>query len=130
MKPSLKEQIFVSLPVPANLRDPAEQTYVRTRVAHWDAIAREPKRTRRMGAYYHRRLAEIYRHLVAPGLHVLELGCGQGDLLASLHPERGVGIDFSAEMVERAAARHPGLVFLKQDASTFELDEKFDVVIL
>jgi SAM-dependent methyltransferase len=87
-------------------------------------------RRRGLGGYYHRRLAAIHRHLVAPGLRVLELGCGQGDLLAALKPSVGVGIDFSSHMVEQARLRHPELRFIQADAHDPPLDETFDVVIL
>ena len=49
--------------------------------------------------YYHQRLTEIYRYLVAPGQRVLEIGCGTGDLLSALKPSVGVGVDFSEEMI-------------------------------
>jgi len=48
--------------------------------------------------------------LTAPGLRILEIGCGQGELLASLGASRAVGIDFSPEMLARARSRHPELV--------------------
>jgi ubiquinone/menaquinone biosynthesis C-methylase UbiE len=47
---------------------------------------------------------------------VLELGCAEGDLLASLAPAKAVGVDFSQEMIERARQRHPGMEFIRADA--------------
>ena len=64
-----------------------------------------------MGRWYHRRLAEIYRYLVNPNQRVLEIGCGMGNLLASLQPSHGVGIDFSPEMIARAKKNHPEFEF-------------------
>lgn len=100
------------------------------RRAHWDQVAERFGRKRRLGAYYHRRLAQIYRHLVPPGSRVLELGCGGGDLLAALEPEVGVGVDFSAKMLEIARERHPQLRLIQADVHEVELDETFDVIIL
>jgi SAM-dependent methyltransferase len=65
-----------------------------------------------------------------PGARVLEIGCGQGDLLAALHPAVGVGIDFSPAMIERARARHPGLRFVEADAHDLDLAETFDYIVL
>ena len=104
--------------------------YQQTRVAHWDNIARRSATWHGWGGYYHRRLAEVYRFWVAPGQRVLELGCAQGDLLAALQPSNGVGIDFSAEMINQARQRHPDLRFIQADAHDFELNETFDVIIL
>ncbi len=109
--------------------DPAMR-YRQARIAHWDEIARRSDRWRGLGSYYHRRLAEVYRFWIAPGLRVLELGCGQGDLLAALQPSVGVGIDFSGETIDRARQRHLALRFIQADAHAFELDETFDVIIL
>lgn len=111
--------------------DAAGQTYQQTRIAHWDAIARKRDAWQGMGRWYHRRLAEIYRFHVAPNLRVLELGCADGRLLADLQPAYGVGVDFSAEMIQRARARHPQLTFLHADAHDLSaLDETFDIIIL
>jgi len=43
--------------------------------------------------YYHAPFAAIYRNLVPEGAKVVEFGCGCGDLLTSLKPSHGVGID-------------------------------------
>jgi SAM-dependent methyltransferase len=109
---------------------PARTRYQQARSAHWDGVAELMDTWRGLGAYYHRRLAEIYQFLIMPGLRVLEIGCGWGDLLAALRPARGVGVDFSGEMVSRASSRHPELHFIQQDAHSLSLEEQFDVVIL
>jgi len=117
-------------PAAADRVDPAEELYRQERVAHWDGIARADG-WGGLGGAYHRRLERVYRFLVPPGLKVLEVGCGTGDLLAALKPSVGVGVDFSGEMVRRAAARHPGLRFLEADAHDVSLlNETFDVVVL
>ncbi|NIS80718.1 MAG: glycosyltransferase [Anaerolineales bacterium] len=106
------------------------QHYKSARQAHWDALAKRLDHWRGWGGYYHKRLVEIYRHLIAPGQTVLEIGCGEGDLLAKLEPALGVGIDLSLEMVRRAKRRHPNLDFIQADAHQMCLDKQFDFIIL
>ena len=111
--------------------DAAAVRFRHERQTHWDEIARQPASA--LGGYYHQRLTQIYQFLVAPGQRVLELGCAQGDLLASLKPAVGVGVDFSAAMLERARQRHPHLRYVQTDAHELPptlLDETFDVIIL
>jgi glycosyltransferase involved in cell wall biosynthesis len=60
---------------------------------------------------------------------VLELGCGTGNLLAALQPGRGMGIDLSPQMIEKARANHPRLAFEVADAENFGVDEPFDYVV-
>ena len=92
--------------------------------------AAEYDKWRRRGRYYHDRITANCRFHVAAGARVLELGCGNGDLLAAVRPARGVGIDLSAEMVACAQRRHPELEFLCLDAQGFQLDERFDYIVL
>jgi SAM-dependent methyltransferase len=102
----------------------------RARRAHWDAVAASADRSQRWSRGYHERLAQIYRFLIPPGQRVLELGCGEGDLLAAVEPARGVGIDFSGGMIGRAAERHPRLSFVEGDAHSLPVSgETFDFVI-
>jgi SAM-dependent methyltransferase len=108
----------------------AFKSYQRTRRAHWDAFARRLDTWTGWEGYYHRRLIQVYRFLVPPGQHVLEIGCAQGDLLAALNPSRGVGVDFSGEMIRRAAGRHPRLRFIQADAHDLTLNGTFDTIIL
>ena len=123
--------------------DSAGQTYQQTRITHWDTIARKRDTWRGMGRWYHQRLAEIYRFHVSPNLRVLEIGCGDGRLLASLKPARGVGVDFSEEMLRRAKEHYPKLEFIHADAhdlsalkemspsrASRDHNDAFDVIIL
>ncbi len=110
--------------------DDAAREYRRRRLRRWDALARLLDTWQTWGGAYHERLHEIYRHLVPPGQRVLEIGCGRGDLLAALQPRHGVGVDFSAEMVARAARRHPGLEFVHADVHELSIAGEFDFVIL
>ena len=113
------------------LFDPAGQAYQQTRIKHWDAIARKRENWQGLGKWYHLRLAEIYRFQVSPNLRVLEIGCGDGRLLAALRPAYGLGVDFSEEMLLRAKKKHPNFKFIHADAHDLtEIGEVFDIIIL
>jgi len=116
---------------PTSFFDTAAKTYQQARIAHWNAIARKRDAWQGMGSWYHRRLQEIYRFHISPNQNILEVGCAEGDLLAALKPARGLGIDFSEEMICRAKDRYPELEFFQADAHDLSgLNEKFDVIIL
>ncbi len=117
-------------PVPP--ADSAAERHVAQRREYWDRVARLRDRWLGLGGAYHRRLERVYRHLVAPGQRVLEVGCGAGDLLASLQPRAGVGVDLSPEMVARARQRHPDLDFLEgEGVGVVEgIEGGFDAIIL
>jgi SAM-dependent methyltransferase len=103
--------------------------HTEARVRYWEHYAAQPDRWERTRRYYHQRLREIYQFLIPPWLRVLELGCGMGDLLASVRPSRGLGIDACSAMVERARAKHPELEFQTFDAHLMDSPERFDVII-
>ncbi|MDQ2950330.1 MAG: bifunctional class I SAM-dependent methyltransferase/glycosyltransferase family 2 protein [Acidobacteriota bacterium] len=103
--------------------------YTRERIQYWDQFASSLRRWQTARAYYQRRLSEIYRFLIPPGMRVLEVGCANGELLAALRPALGVGIDFSPAMIALAQRTHPELRFVLGDANEFELSTEFDYVI-
>jgi len=121
----------VTLTRPHVAADAAQQDYTRARSRHWEDVAASLNQAFDWSSAYHARLAEVYRSVVAPNQRVLEIGCGQGDLLAALKPSFGLGVDLSAGMARRAARRHPHLRFVQADAHLLDLkDEAFDAVIL
>lgn len=116
---------------PTSFSDSSAITYQQTRMAHWDAVARKRDAWQGMGKYYHNRLLEIYGFHISPNQNVLEIGCAEGNLLAALKPARGVGVDFSKEMIGHAKERHPELEFIHADTHDLSgLNETFDAVIL
>ncbi|MEZ5670247.1 MAG: glycosyltransferase [Alphaproteobacteria bacterium] len=99
-----------------------------------DRLAGRYDRWRRRNRYFYAEDARYMRFLVPEGVSVLELGCGAGDLLAALKPERGVGVDFSEPMLALARARHPGLGFHLGDVEALDrvagLDGTYDAIVL
>jgi SAM-dependent methyltransferase len=106
-----------------------ETAYARKRVAYWDDYAATIQPWGRRARRYRERLSDVYQLMVPPGKRVLELGCANGDLLASLQPSYGVGVDFSARMIELAKTRHPALTFHQEDIHSLSLGEQFDYIV-
>ncbi len=77
----------------------ARDSYQKARIVLWDSVAHKRDAWQGWGKFYHGRVEEIHHFLINPGQRVLEIGCGMGDLLASLQPARGVGVDFSPETI-------------------------------
>jgi SAM-dependent methyltransferase len=92
--------------------------------------ARAAFRARENRRFYHRLLERYYAFLVPPGLRVLELGCGIGDLLAFLRPSAGYGLDFSPAMIAQARARHPEFRFEIANVGDVRTDSTLDYMIM
>jgi hypothetical protein len=90
---------------------------------------RTPLRARRKNTAYEQLLRLYYAFLVPPGMRVLQLGCGDGDLVASLKPARALGIDTDPALVEEARKKHPHLDF-KLASEPVSTQEKFDYILL
>jgi SAM-dependent methyltransferase len=110
---------------------PLEQSaaYTQERRRFWEEYARTASKWAGTRRYYQARLAEIYKLSVPPGMRVLELGCGDGELLAKLEPAYGYGIDLSSQLIAKARSKYPGLHFEEADASELQFDGEFDFII-
>src|SRR5882757_3570420 len=101
---------------------------------HIDATLDEIESWRKYNAAYHEDDRKFMRFLIPPGKRVLELGCGRGDLLASLKPSYGVGIDFGAETIAKANVRYPGLYFVLGDVEDPDtlaaIEGPFDYIVI
>ncbi len=104
--------------------------YQRERRDHWNRVSAQKQKPNRPGAYYQELLHQYFRYMVPAGKRVLEVGCGQGDLLAAMSPTYGVGLDFSERMLDAARKKHPHLFFVQADAHGMPINGKFDVIIL
>jgi len=104
--------------------------YQRERRSHWNKVSGQKQNPNRPGVYYQKLLHQYFSHMVPAGMRVLEIGCGQGDLLAAVSPEFGVGLDFSEQMLGVARNRYSHLLFIQADAHSMPIDTNFDVIIL
>jgi glycosyltransferase involved in cell wall biosynthesis/SAM-dependent methyltransferase len=118
--------------------DRAYRYRVRREVGAWfDRFATTRSEWRARNSYYHGEVARLIRQVVPSGARVLLLGCATGDLLASLRPTFGLGIDVSGAMVRVANERwgRPGavpgstLTFVQGDAQELPLRTRFDYII-
>lgn len=105
------------------------ESYTITRRKYWDKDITQEKKWKDIRSYYRQRLIEIYRSFIPESMSVLELGCGQGDLIAALKPSRGVGVDFSSVMIDSAKAHYPDIHFILMDVHSLKLNETFDYII-
>jgi SAM-dependent methyltransferase len=109
----------------------------KTPEAHFDQIAKDYDYWKDKNRYYYDHLKMLLKEQIPEGASVVEIGCGTGDLLASLLPSKGLGTDISAEMVELAKRRHAGnssLAFsridLLRDNTSFDADYLFTCDVL
>ncbi len=99
-------------------------------IDYYNGIADRIDHWRKRNRLYYKTVRNYYSFIIPEGSRVLEIGSGTGDLLHSVKPSRGVGIDFSQKMVDIARRKYPDLEFLCLDAEQFQLDEQFDYIIL
>lgn len=101
---------------------------------HWDRLAGEYDDAKRRNDGYYRSLKACFDSAVPQVVRgrVLEVGCGTGQVLASLRPLNGVGIDLSPQMIENAKRRYAQrreLTFAAMDAASAAGLGEFDAVI-
>ena len=99
---------------------------------HFDWVAENDAGPRKAQRSYHRQIQGLLRYHIPENSKVLEWGCGPGELLESLKPSRGLGVDLSAKMAERAKTERTGenLEFQQGDLMEEGIDEEFDAVVL
>ncbi len=86
---------------------------------------------RKHNYYYYQRIQKRLAGVVEPYKRVLDIGCGDGRLLASLRPAEGVGVDLNRGTIEAARQRHPKMRFLQmRGEDVHQLDTQFDYVII
>lgn len=100
------------------------------RSSHWDKVAKKLEKWNGWGGYYQKRISQIYQFNIPIGQEVLEIGCGSGNLLASLKPAYGLGLDISEKMVARAQKLHPELNFRQTIAIDDDIRRQFDFIVL
>lgn len=96
----------------------------------YNELALKKEILKKKSRYYHQELEKFYRFIVPEEKTVLEIGSGTGDLLSSLKPKKGIGIDFSIETIKLAKKLHPKLKFIFADVHKLPIQEKFEYIIM
>jgi SAM-dependent methyltransferase len=101
---------------------------------HANRIATERQHWIARNRAFYRDDRNYMKFLIPKGVRVLDLGCGNGDLLAELEPSYGLGIDISPAMIDRAKRLYPNLSFVVGDIEDETIidgiDGPFDYIVL
>jgi SAM-dependent methyltransferase len=126
---------------PGNTQNASAEYSPRKQAIHdlVEKLALERRTWERKNSAYHGEDRRYMQFLVNEGRRILDLGCGNGDLLVSLKPSHGVGVDFSARVIEQAQilrpkAEHPNIEFVHGDIENLDvlsgIEGPFDVIVL
>jgi ubiquinone/menaquinone biosynthesis C-methylase UbiE len=99
-----------------------KQYYIK-HAANWEKY-------RKKRSFYWDSITEYCGYFIHKDNSVLEIGCGTGELLASVKGKRKTGIDFCEPLIERAKEKYPDIRFEVMDAEDITLTEKYDVIVL
>jgi ubiquinone/menaquinone biosynthesis C-methylase UbiE len=100
-------------------------------IENYDNLASKRLAWKKRNAYYYDEQLKYLRFLIPEGLSVLDLGCGAGELLHGLCPKRGVGVDFSSNILKIAQKQYPEYEFRHEDMEHLEnREETFDIILM
>ncbi len=99
-------------------------------IDYFNRIAKSRDKWKRRNRLYHKTIRKYFQFTIPENSRVAEIGCGTGDLLHSVNPEKGLGIDFSEDMIRIAKEKYPELDFRVCDVESMEIEEKFDYIII
>ncbi|KGG16894.1 MULTISPECIES: glycosyltransferase [unclassified Prochlorococcus] len=90
---------------------------------------------RNLNRTYYKDLESIHELLIPEGQRILEIGCGVGDLLSSLKPSYGVGIELDDTVANFARERHQNLQIYNANAENIfpkdiNTNVPFDFIII
>lgn len=92
----------------------------------------QQRKNRRISAYYWNEISSYVAYFSHEDSSVLEIGCGNGDLLAKVAGSQKTGIDFSEAHIAWAREKHGGknIDFRVMDANHLQLEGTYDLVVL
>jgi 2-polyprenyl-3-methyl-5-hydroxy-6-metoxy-1,4-benzoquinol methylase len=100
--------------------------------AYYERVEHEAPRHPAAKDFMDRDLAQALGRMIPNDASVLEVGCGAGDLLASLPNRVRVGVDMRPEAVAVARQRHPELQFAVAEAPALDgegIPDRFDAIV-
>ena len=109
-------------------------SFSKTVSTFYDNIAQSRKKWIKKSSAFHKEDRLNLNEFILPDSKVLELGCGTGNLLKSINPRYGVGVDISKEIIKEAKKENKEIDFIHGDisrlTSILSNEHKFDYIIL
>lgn len=93
---------------------------------YFERVAPGWEQWQKRNRFYHKTISNLIQGMIPPGSTVLELGSGVGDLLASLKPDFGMGLNVAPALTVRARQKHPHLEFHTIDVDSACLPRPFE----
>lgn len=97
---------------------------------YFEKTASKRDQWKRRNRFYQNTIERQYAFIIPEGSTVLELGCSTGDLLNAVKPGKGIGVDFSENVLEIAREKYPHLEFRLADAIQFVPEIEIDYIIV
>jgi 2-polyprenyl-3-methyl-5-hydroxy-6-metoxy-1,4-benzoquinol methylase len=95
---------------------------------HFDKVAKNYNSGKRRYSYYYDSLKELLGFYIPINSKVYEVGCGTGDLIASLRPKNGYGMDLSGQMIKIAKENYKHNKYITY--STNWPNKKYDYIFM
>jgi ubiquinone/menaquinone biosynthesis C-methylase UbiE len=112
-----------------NIYQDESKSFLEERRSFWNKINLLP--IKYLAKNYQKNIVRILRNYIPINSSILEIGCSSGNLLASLKPSYGVGIDFSKSAIQIAKEKNKNLDFYLIDGHQITIPKKkFDYIIL
>jgi len=97
---------------------------------YFDKIALKHHHWRNKNRYYYSYIENHIYFIVPQGKKVLEVGCGTGEFLIRLKPERGLGVDISDKMIDLARTKNTNEKIEFKVGDIDDVEETFDYIII
>jgi len=97
---------------------------------YFNKIAPKHHHWRNKNKYYYSYIENQISFVIPQGKKVLEIGCGTGEFLVRLKPERGLGVDISEKMIELALAKNKNEKIEFKVGDIGDIEEIFDYIII
>ncbi|MBW8051651.1 MAG: glycosyltransferase [Cytophagales bacterium] len=97
---------------------------------YFNNIADKRLQRRKRHKYYWNDITRYCNYFIHDEISVIEIGCGNGEMLSRLKGKNKTGIDFSEKMISNAKKNFPELNLHVMAAENITLNEQFDVIII
>ena len=95
---------------------------------HFDVLSKSRSDWIKKSQAFYSEDIRCMQEFISKDSKVLEIGCGNGHLLASLNPSYGLGIDISKGMIAEAKNKYKDLNFIEADIENIKTIKKLDLV--